>query len=407
MQDRLRQSHRAHTFLRAFAHALAAFRAGAFPDEYPGETTQVHRLDLLRHELRTPVTGILGMCELLQKSNLTGEQFQFASAVEESGKQLLRLIADFGLDDFQQGGGSAAGRHALNGAILLEQVIRAHWPAAHTKGIGLFLLYDHRLSACWHSSVACLRQLLDNLLSNAIKFTNEGHVLVEVRLLQPDASGRADVELVVCDTGIGIARRDAQRIYGIREQGSGEIAERFGGSGLGLHVCTRMASLLGGSITHESTEPGGSRFRVTIPGLADRGARAFDRLQPRLLADVRCLLAVGPLRTAVLEQLLLRIGVQVAVIAEPQGSGIPVGVDCMICDPASLINGMAHAQGASAGNAVVLLSRPYAHDPVTGAAVQGAVVTQLPEPILRSNLEPLLMRVALQRKLQATSESPD
>jgi len=394
--------------MRALIRALSSFRAGIFPDEYPGEAAQVQRLDLLGHELRTPVTGILGMCELLQKSDLTGEQFQLASAVEESGKQLLRLIAGFGADDLQQRAGSAARKHTLNGPILMEQVIRAHWPAAHTKGIGLFLLYDHRLPGCWHSSVACLRQLLDNLLSNAIKFTSQGHVLVEVRPLQLDSSGRADVELAVCDTGIGIARQDAQRIYGIREQGSGDIAERFGGSGLGLHVCTRMASLLGGCMTHESSEFGGTCFRVKIPGLADWGAGAFDRLQPRLLRDMRCLLAVRPPRAAVLEQLLLRIGVQVAVTPGPQGSGIPAGMDFMICDPASLINGMAHVQGASAGNTMVLLSRPYSPNPVTGEAVQGVVITQLPQPILRSNLEPLLMRVALQRKLldRATSESP-
>jgi two-component sensor histidine kinase len=351
------------------------------------------------------------MCELLQKSELTGEQFEFASAVEESGKQLLRLISRFGAGFGSESCGTVAGSQAekqtLNGAMLMEQVVRAHWPAACKKGIGLYLLYDHRLPAYWNSDTACLRQLLDNLLGNAIKFTGQGYVLVEVRQLHLDSSGRADVELAVFDTGMGIGRQDAQRIYEIREQGSGDIGERFGGSGLGLHVCTRMASLLGGRITHESSGFGGTRFLVRIPGLADLGAAAFGRLQPRLLRDVRCLLAVGPPLAAVLEQLLLRIGVQIAGNTEPGDSGTPTGEEIMICDLASLGNGLAPAPGAPAGSSVVLLSRPHAPNPVTDNAVHGAVMTQLPQPILRSNLEPLLMRAALQRKLLDRANKSD
>jgi len=399
MQVRLLQSFNAHFLLRALARTLVGCRAGMFPARPAPEVAPDHGLDLLRHELRAPLAGILGMCELLQKSELTGEQFQLTSAVEESGKQLLRLITDFGADDFPAKGGGLARKRALNGPVLMEQVIRAHWPAARKKGIGLFLLYDHRLPACWNSDIACLRQLLDNLLSNAIKFTGQGHVLVEVRLLQFDPSGRADVELAVCDTGIGIARRDAQRIYQIREQGSDDIGERFGGSGLGLHVCTRMAGLLGGCITHESTGFGGTRFLVKIPSLADRGAAAFDRLQPRLLSGMRCLLAVRPPLAAVLEQLLLRIGVQVVVDTEPRGSGTPAGEELMICDPASLGDGLAHIPGAPAGNTVALLSRPHPPDAATDNPARGVVLTPLPQPILRSNLEPLLMRAALQKKL--------
>jgi anti-sigma regulatory factor (Ser/Thr protein kinase) len=411
MQVRSSHSCGPGSLFRALTRALFSCRAHFFPAAPVPENTQSPGFDLLRHELRTPVAGILGMCELLQKSELTGEQFQLASAVEESGKQLLRLISRFGAGFGTESCGTVEGsqvrKNALNGPVLMEQVIRAHWPAARKKGIGLFLLYDHRLPACWNSDIACLRQLLDNLLSNAIKFTGQGHVLVEVRLLQFNPSGRADVELAVCDTGIGIARRDKQRIYQIREQGSGDIGERYGGSGLGLHVCTRMVSLLGGCITHESTGFGGTRFLVKIPGLAVRGAAAFDRVQPRLLSDMRCLLAVRPPLAAVLEQLLLRIGVQVGVDTEPWGSGTPAGEELMICHPASLSDGLAHVPGAPAGNTVALLSRPHPPNAATDNLVQGLVLTPLPQPVLRSNLEPLLMRVALQKKLMDRANKGD
>ncbi len=393
-------------FLRA--HIL---RAAPGPENTPGLG-----LDLLRHELRTPVTGILGMCELLQKSELTGEQFQLASAMTESGKQLLRLIsgigsgfgseissglgAGFALDSPATIEGSQAGKQDLNGAMLMEQVIRAHWPAAQSKGIGLFLHFDHRLPACWRADIVCLRQLLDNLLTNAIKFTHQGYVLVEVLQSQLNSSGRADVELKVSDTGIGIAHRDARRIYSVREQGSGDIADRFGGSGLGLYVSSRMATVLGGFITHESSGYGRTCFRVALPDLADPGTGDFGRPQPRLLKDLKCLLAMRPPQAAVLEQLLLRIGVQVTLNPERRDSIIPVGVDVVICDQVLLHKAKDRAEAASGQNTLLLLSPSHGSNPATFAAMQGTAATELLQPVLRSNLEPLLLRVALQRKLQ-------
>ena len=412
MQDGSFQWFGSGSLFRILTRALFFCRTHIFSAAPNPESTQALGLDLLRHELRTPVTGILGMCELLQKSELTGEQFQLASAVEESGKQLLRLISRFGsgsgsglgagpgIDSSATVEGSQAGKQALNGPLLMEQVIRAHWPAAHRKGIGLFLHYDHRLPACWHSDIVCLRQLLDNLLSNAIKFTHQGYVLVEICQSRLNSSGRADVELNVSDTGIGIAPRDARRIYSVREQGSGDIADRFGGSGLGLYVSGRMAALLGACITHESPGYGRTCFRVELPDLADSRAEDFGRLQPGLLKDMKCLLAMRPPLAAVLEQLLLRIGVQVTINPEPRDSRIPAGADVVICDQVLLREAKGCAEGASGQNTLLLLSPPYVPNPATFAAMQGTVATELPQPILRSNLEPLLLRVALQRKLQ-------
>jgi len=409
MQDGFFRSLCPESLFRLLSRVLIFCRAYILPAAPAPEGTQSLSLDLLRHELRTPVTGILGMCELLQQSELTGEQFQLTRAVEESGKQLLRLISrfgpgfgtGFGIDKSGTVAGSQAVRQALNGTILMEQVIRAHWPVAHRKGIGLFLHYDHRLPACWHSDIVCLRQLLDNLLTNAIKFTHQGFVLVEVRQSRLTASGWADVELKVSDTGIGIAPRDARRIYSFREQGSGDIAHRFGGSGLGLYVSSRMAALLGACITHESPGFGRTCFRVELPGLADPGAGDFGRLQTGLLKDMKCLLSMRPPLAAVLEQLLLRIGVQVTVNPEPWDKGIPAGVDVVICDQV-LLNGVnGCAESTTGQNTLLLLSPAHVPNPVTFDARQAAAVTQLPQPILRSNLEPLLLRAALQRKLQS------
>lgn len=421
MQGRSFQSFSFGSLLHFLARALFFCRTHIFSTAPAPGSAQTLGLDLLRHELRTPVAGILGMCELLQKSELTGEQFQLASAMQESAKQLLRLISGFGFGfgsgsgsqfgagfDVDSPGtveGSQAGKQVLSGTILMEQVIRAHWPAAQRKGIGLFLHYDHRLPACWHADIVCLRQLLDNLLTNAIKFTHQGYVLVEVLQSRLKSSGRADVELKISDTGIGIAHRDARRIYSVREQGSGDIADRFGGSGLGLYVSSRMATVLGGCITHESTGYGRTCFRVVLPDLADPGTEDCGCLQPGLLKDLKCLLAMRPPLAAVLEQLLLRIGVQVTLNDEPRDSRIPAGADVVICDQLLVHEANGRAEGTSGQSTLLLLSPSYGSTPVTFAAMQGTAATELPQPILRSNLEPLLLRAALQRKLQNGAET--
>lgn len=404
MQDRFLQSFGPGSLLRALVRALVPSRANTFSSAPVAEVTQALSLDLLRHELRAPVTGILGMCELLQKSDLNCEQLQLANAMEASGKQLLSLISRFGsrfdIADAPVTGATGPGKQALNGPILMEHVIRAHWPDAQRKGIGLFLLYDHLLPACWYSDIACLRQLLDNLLSNAIKFTHQGYVLVEARPGQLNSSGRVDVELRVSDTGIGIARRDARRIYSIREQGSGDIADRFGGSGLGLHVCSRMAALLGGCITHESSATGRASFRVELPDLAMPGAGEFDCLRSGLLRDIHCLLAVKPPLAAVLGQLLLRIGVAASITSARCDLRIPVGGVVVIDDSSLLAARQGQQVGASEHNRVMLLSRRYMSSTFNSEDRQELDVTELPQPLLRSNLEPLLLRLALQQKLQ-------
>ncbi len=406
MQGRFLQSFEPGSLLRALARTLISSRANVFSVAPLAQAERTLALDLLRHELRAPVAGILGLCELLQKSDLSCEQFQLANAVEASGQQLLRLISRFGAGIDAAGAGTNRAREpgkkqALNGPVFMEQIIRAHWPDAQRKGIGLFLLYDHRLPACWHADIGCLRQLLDNLLSNAIKFTRHGYVLVEVRQEQLDSCGRVDVELMVSDTGIGIAHCDRARIYAIGEQGSGDVADLSSGSGLGLYVCKHMVSLLGGSITHESPGDARTSFRVQLPGLAVRGAREFERLQAGLLKGINCLLAVRPPLAAVLEQLLLRMGAPARAGSTPRAMGIPAGVDAVIVD-SSLLTGREHqVAGRSNQSRIVLLSRRYMPDTLDIKARQEFDVIELPQPVLRSNLEPHLLRLALQKKLHA------
>ncbi len=355
---------------------------------------------MLRHELRTPLTGILGMSELLQASGLAGEQRRIVLALQESGRQMERLIdrmavhAPTSIDD------AATRFEPLNGLRMLEQVIRAHWPPALKKGIGLYLVFDHRLAENWHSDAASLRQLLDNLLANAIKFTHRGYVLVEAVPAAPYGQGPYGVELRVRDTGIGIARRDGRRIYSAREQGSANGSRHYGGSGLGLFVCSKITAFLGGSVQHRPNAGGGTSFKVVLPGIAGPVPGSAPRLRPSLLTCMQGQLALAKPVNRVVAHWLRRIGVQATFSRNHELDPLPSGCDFVICDSNRMSASPRWTQAAAGHGRPVLLSPHLPPGKKVGGQHEIGML-ELPQPILYSNLEPLLLQLALQRAMHA------
>ena len=387
--------------VRRLICGLSRHRAGFTSRRLPARLVQSTGMNLLRHELRTPLTGILGMSALLRESRLAGEQQQFVLALQASGRQMERMVERMGT------AGSAvtlAGLEPVNGLKLLDQVMRAHWPAAMDKGIGLYLAFDHRLAENWYSDAACLRQLLDNLLANAIKFTHRGHVLVEAHSTEPDQHGKWGIELRVRDTGIGIARSDGRRIYSIREQGSGDVVQRYGGSGLGLFVCTRITELLGGSVQHRS-DSGGTCFKVVLPGVVEPAHDTSPCLHPALLSGLQCQLGLGQPVSRVVTHWLRRIGVQVRFMPRQKLGQIPDQCDAVICDSDLIDSSIGGLRVAAGPSRPVLLSRYFPPAAAEWDDGHGIRALELPQPILQSNLAPLMLQLALQRAMNETPGS--
>lgn len=238
----------------------------------------------LNHEIRTPLSGILGMTDLLLETPLSEDQREYASATRTSAENLLEILNltlefsallanNIRLDETE-----------FSLTETLEGVMAEFGPKACSKDLILIRNFDAALPNTVIGDALRLRQLLVHLVGNAIKFTNQGEVEVRAFAGGPAQFG-VPVTIEVRDTGIGIKPDQLAVIFeGFRQLENG-LARTYPGLGLGLAVAQKLAELLNGSISVESRVGTGSTFSVRVPFrmAADSNARADD---PKVYARI-------------------------------------------------------------------------------------------------------------------------
>jgi CheY-like chemotaxis protein len=234
------------------------------------------------HEVRTPMTGVLGMAELLLGTPLALQQRSYAESIRGAGRHLLRLV-----DDALDLARIEAGKLELVDAeydlhALVREVGALFAPLAQAKGIAFECCLAQALPRMVRGDAHRVRQILLNLCGNAVKFTPHGRVTLRAHAIH------ARMRLEVQDTGPGMDAQAMARLFQRFEQAEGALTTaRYGGSGLGLAICRELASAMGGTIGVDSRPGEGATFRVDLPLVRAEApprsvhAPAGDRESPR------------------------------------------------------------------------------------------------------------------------------
>jgi CheY-like chemotaxis protein/nitrogen-specific signal transduction histidine kinase len=216
----------------------------------------------IAHDIRTPLTGILALAELLASSDLGERERQWANAVK-SGAEHLAAMTTLIVDAAKaEAAGLTLRDEPFSPRRLVESVGRALTARADTKGLKADIAIARDLPAMVAGDEMRLRAALENLADNAVKFTERGVVTLAANA-EP-AGKRVRLVFSVSDSGIGLSKQDIARLFKPFAQASEEIARRFGGAGLGLVFVKRLARAMGGDLAVTGAPGRGSTFTLSI-----------------------------------------------------------------------------------------------------------------------------------------------
>jgi CheY-like chemotaxis protein/nitrogen-specific signal transduction histidine kinase len=220
------------------------------------------------HDIRTSLTGILALGELLASSNLGERERRWAAGIKTSAEHLAALttlaIDAAKIDTTKPDAGALTlQQQAFRPRRLIEALADTLAARAETKGLTAEVTIAADLPELLIGDAARLRAAIENLIDNAVKFTERGSVRLEVRVSRA-TRGHVKLLFLVTDSGIGLTRAEIKRLFRPFTQANAEIARRYGGAGLGLAVVKSLAKLMGGDLTVTSTPGRGASFRLAI-----------------------------------------------------------------------------------------------------------------------------------------------
>ncbi|WP_276379806.1 hybrid sensor histidine kinase/response regulator [Flavobacterium sp. H4147] len=222
-------------------------------------------ISTVSHDLKTPLSTIVGYSELLGNSDITTRQSYFIKNIKNSSEYITQLVQD--LLDFSriEAGKITVEKVPFYLPELIEDTAKNIQTVYKQKDIELIVNVDEKLNTRIVSDPFRLKQILTNIIGNAYKFTEEGHIKISSFATEDENFFVITIE----DTGIGIEKGNQKLVFEEFTQANESIEKKYGGTGLGLAICKKIISFLGGSLNLESTIGKGSTFEVKIPLVFD------------------------------------------------------------------------------------------------------------------------------------------
>ena len=235
-------------------------------EQAPGELQRLQSefLASLNHEIRTPLSGIIGMTDLLLETHLDDQQREYLGAARVCAEELLELLSCALEYSALSVGSLILTESEFNLAELLKGVLAEALPRAQVKGLKLIARLEQNLPGLVVGDSVRLRQVLRHLIGNAIKFTAQGEVEVTIAG-SPPALGRFMLAVTVRDTGIGMAPEQLQVVFQPFRRVENGLARKYSGLGLGLAVVDELLRLMQGQIAVESQAGAGSVLSLRVP----------------------------------------------------------------------------------------------------------------------------------------------
>lgn len=225
-------------------------------------------LAVVGHDIRTPLSGVLGVLEIIDRKRMSQRDRRLVEMAALSGETLINLAnATLDLSRLEAGTEALDLRDYEPGPLLAAAAALLR-PAAERKGLSLRLELEPVAKAWLNGDPGKITRVVFNLLSNAVTFTDAGEIVLRAQIAPAEPGRTPNLVVTVRDTGIGIEPRMQGRIFQDFVQVDPETGRRSGGVGLGLAICSKLVALMGGTLSLDSTPGAGSTFTVRLPAPA-------------------------------------------------------------------------------------------------------------------------------------------